>query len=294
MADHDPLHHYNAIWGSGPDDVWAVGEALIGHWNGTQWSWDPVSINLGGTPTAEDFWSLWGTGPADIWAGCTDITGRFWHYDGTHWSMDSTYNSVSHPFGMWASGSKDFWAVGDPPDGWIMHWDGSAWDGSYLASGLGVSYLDAVWGTGTTDLWAAGGAAAGPGGVGIVCHWDGSAWKKIPTPTATPVLGLWGTGAKDVFAVTAGGGILHWDGSTWSPQASGTTSDLWQISGTGPSDVWAVGDQGTVLHYDGATWRKVDCNTKVLLRGVWTDRRGVAWVAGWGIAFRVSLQGSAG
>ena len=36
------------------------------------------------------------------------------------------------------------------------------------------------------------------------------------------------------------GTIVRWNGAVWSPVASGTTNDLLGIWGSGPDDVWAV------------------------------------------------------
>jgi hypothetical protein len=50
-----------AVWGSGPKDVWAVGDkGTIVHWNGAVWS--PV---VSGTTDA--LLGIWGSRPDDIW-----------------------------------------------------------------------------------------------------------------------------------------------------------------------------------------------------------------------------------
>jgi hypothetical protein len=52
----------SAIWGSGSNDVWAVGDAgTILHWNGQAWS--PVASG-----TTDALAGLWGSGPNDVWA----------------------------------------------------------------------------------------------------------------------------------------------------------------------------------------------------------------------------------
>ena len=53
------------VWGSGPSDVYAVGdtttgEATVLHWNGAAWS--TVSTPADGYPN-----SVWGGGPDDVW-----------------------------------------------------------------------------------------------------------------------------------------------------------------------------------------------------------------------------------
>jgi hypothetical protein len=51
-----------AVWGSGPNDVWAVGDnATIIHFDGTEWA-------LASTVSDLDLHGLWGSGASDIWA----------------------------------------------------------------------------------------------------------------------------------------------------------------------------------------------------------------------------------
>ena len=59
----------NHVWGSGPGDVWAVGQdrqaspwqATTLHWNGSAWS--PSRNGLAG-----DLLGVWGSGQNDVWA----------------------------------------------------------------------------------------------------------------------------------------------------------------------------------------------------------------------------------
>src|SRR2546430_2702678 len=68
------------VWGSGPDDVWAVGysnggSATIVHWNGSLWSMLP-------SPTMHLLEGVWGSGSNDVWA----VGGAIVHWDGSAWS----------------------------------------------------------------------------------------------------------------------------------------------------------------------------------------------------------------
>src|SRR5579863_5911400 len=51
----------DGVWGSGPDDVWAVGNGTIIHWDGEAWS-----SRVSGTD--EPLLAIWGDGADDIWA----------------------------------------------------------------------------------------------------------------------------------------------------------------------------------------------------------------------------------
>jgi hypothetical protein len=49
-------------WGSGPSDIWAVGDGgATQHWNGSAWT----SVASG---TTRSLRGVWGSGPDDVWA----------------------------------------------------------------------------------------------------------------------------------------------------------------------------------------------------------------------------------
>src|SRR6185436_15168757 len=61
VASGTPNHLYG-VWGSGPSDVWAVGDVgTILHWDGSAW-WKVPS------GTTHDLRGVWGSGPSDVWA----------------------------------------------------------------------------------------------------------------------------------------------------------------------------------------------------------------------------------
>ena len=85
----NPLPQGNNLggaWGSGSNDVWAVGGAgSIVHWDGTTWS----VVESG---TTRDLNGVWGTGPSDVWAVGS---GGILHWNGSVWSP----GSVATPWG---------------------------------------------------------------------------------------------------------------------------------------------------------------------------------------------------
>ena len=252
---------YNAVWGSGPADVWAVGYSLfthkgvIDHYDGTSWT------AVGGVTSA--VWDVRGTGADAAWVVADNgVVGR---WDGQAWtSTDSgikgSYNSV------WAGAADDIWAIVYP--GTLRHWNGSAWS----TSRSGATLLGTVWGSGPGDVWAVGEA-------GTILHWDGAAWK-MSTEGAHHLSGVWGSRADDVWAVGAMGTILHWNGVAWSSSAPVTSHDLFDVWGSGANDVWAVGNAGTALHFDGSRWQPVDVPTERYLSGVWGSGPADVWAVG--------------
>ncbi len=83
-VDLPTLSHANVtalfkVWGSGPDDVYAVGQhGTMLHWDGSTWS----DILVG---AEDDLISIWGTGPNDIVAVGGRSNGIVARFDGTEW-----------------------------------------------------------------------------------------------------------------------------------------------------------------------------------------------------------------
>lgn len=102
-----------------------------------------------------------------------------------------------------------------------------------------------LWGFTEQDVWAVGGRDRA-----IALHWDGARWRRVPTPPAGGLRGVWGAGPRDVWAVGERGTVLRWDGTAWRPLATPTDERLTDVHGTGPADVWLVGPR-VALHWDG-------------------------------------------
>jgi hypothetical protein len=303
---------FYGIWGSGSDDVWAVGAGaapgdagMILHWNGG--SWAPSS-----TPPISGLGGVWGSGSTDVWAVGGDIV----HWDGSAWSIvDSSDAAHFNLSAVWGSGGNDVWAVGGSSSADnIWHWDGSAWSLSPNA-GLSNTHLLGVWGSGPGDVWAVGAySACDPS----FMHWDGSAWS-VSEPLTLEDAGeysydygftpesIWGSGPDDVWVVGAScnegayGNVIaawHYDGVAWSdllvPLDDENLAGVW---GTGPCDVWTVGtgSLSLILHWAGGvteeesgvplldwSYYMVPYATHTKLFAVWGSGAGDQWVTGEG------------
>lgn len=144
-------------------------------------------------------------------------------------------------WGIYSSGPSDIWVVGD--NGAVLHYDGTAWNRVSFTT----EKLLSIWGAGANDIWVGGYGAK-------VFHYDGTSWSAVPVPGSGTLLGLTGTGSRDVWA-TNGSAVSHWNGTAWSnTSVTGTTQAVWAVS---PSDVWAVGTSGSANHYDGTKWTSV-------------------------------------
>lgn len=247
----------NDVWGTGPNNVLAVGAAgVILRFDGTFWSAQPSS-------TTADLFALWGSGPDDVWAvGDQAIV----HFDGTAWST-AAGATAGRMRAVWGSAPNDVWAIGD---GGLAKWNGSAWSATEpIVVGASTFHgLRDVWGTSATDVWIiAGGDASNT----ALLHWDGVTWSRAggwdshtePVPTA-----LFGTRGDDVIAIGRTGSrgntaALRWNGVAWTPEVVSTAgaafAGLWASA---PSDTWAVGrtpsnragDRAVLQRWDGATW----------------------------------------
>lgn len=113
-------------------------------------------------------------------------------------------------------------------------------------------------------------------------------WHTEASGTLMDLLGVWGSGPGDVYAVGAFGTLLHSAGdSTWSVEPSGTSSDLWDAGGTSANDVYLVGGNsasyttgGIALHGDGGgAWNAIPLESGGLsLLGVWASPSDVYFV----------------
>jgi hypothetical protein len=123
------------MWGSGAEDVWAVGDNTILHYNGS--SWTTV------TSCARGVQGVWGTGPNDVW-----VTGaEMLHWDGSQWSSAD----LGVGGALWGSAPDDVWATG--PENAMLHFDGTTW--SSLPTGTSFRIRD-VSGSGANDVWVVG------------------------------------------------------------------------------------------------------------------------------------------
>lgn len=278
------------VWGSAPDEVWAVSNlSQILHYDGVHWrivvDHPPDDIRVG--PAA-----IWGAGPEEVFVLLSP--NRVLHYDGgppSQWTeigpeQEGIYRS------LWGSSPDDLFLVGSGGGSTrALHFDGEGWSTVPALDGV-PGRFEVVGGSGPEDVYVGGGGGI-HGSPESLFHFDGTSWQEVEraareeyglvdswtAPTGevylsghrgllvraeageiseihhadTPYLhDVWGASEANVFAVGSAGTILHHDGDGWSTVESGTDRDLFTIWGTGPETVFAGGADGTVLHFDGA------------------------------------------
>lgn len=252
-----------AIWGSGPNDVWAVG------WFGTIMHWDGIAWSRFESGTQWPLFGVWGTGPNDVWA--VGRYGTVLHWDGTTWSPAAS-NTTVELVAVWGNGRGDVWAaVG--LDRAMMHKDADGnWSRVQFA---GFDYMTGIAGVAQSSLWLWGSSgvfrwnqdATGPMDnitMDVSFPWWSSIypWDR----SQSPVTGVWMAGPTDLWILTQRGDVYNWkeaaDGTATAVQSrvpsSGAAQDgslkFTSIWGTSPTNVWASGQLGRIVHLENSDW----------------------------------------
>ena len=120
------------IWGSSPNDVWAVlgtGVNNLWHYDGNEWRVWPKRV-------AASFYSLYGLAQDDVWMGSSD--GKIFHFDGEEWTLSYEFEKTglytSSITEIWGESVSNVYAVGtfymaeqSIAQGFILHFDGEKW-----------------------------------------------------------------------------------------------------------------------------------------------------------------------
>tara|TARA_R110000868_G_C10953318_1_gene767983 strand:+ start:130 stop:1161 length:1032 start_codon:yes stop_codon:yes gene_type:complete len=118
------------IWGSSPNDVWAVlgtGTNTLWHFDGE--SWEPWSERVGPA-----LYSIYGFANNDVWMGGND--GKIYHFDGESWKLSvqieinearliDTYSIWGEPSNLYVAGIVVYFD--DIPQSFIYRYDGKEW-----------------------------------------------------------------------------------------------------------------------------------------------------------------------
>jgi hypothetical protein len=242
----------NAIGGSGPDDLWAVGytlsadesqeSLLIEHFNGTQWKIVPFPTQL----------SVCDSGLSDCF-------------------LDATAVAASAPDNAWLAGN-----VAQPNDTQhvLAHWNGKSWslstapclEGMAVAAcnpeGTDLNDLTGLTVLSPSDAWASG----SEGNVNdenfhipYVLHFNGTSWSLTQTPNlggeGSLLNAISAVSASDIWAVgqtqQLNGGIqtltVQFNGTAWaivtspSPGGAPTDDSLDGVASAGSGQVFAAG-----------------------------------------------------
>ena len=175
------------VWGSGPDDVFAVGTGgLILHSANDGQTWTAQASG-----TSAYLIGVWGSGPDDVFA-----VGKFPGSDngvilhstngGASWQAQTA--GIVSLLGVWGSGPDDVFAVG--LGGAILHSsdDGATWQArNWWTRGVGrrrgsLDDVFGVWGSGPDDVFAVTTHSGGQGGLILHSTDDGVSWTPLAGP----------------------------------------------------------------------------------------------------------------
>ncbi|MBI5067337.1 MAG: hypothetical protein HZB56_03785 [Deltaproteobacteria bacterium] len=268
----------NAIWGTGPDDVWAVGDGgMLLHFDGTAWT----AVDSG---VRSQLLSVWGSGPQDVWAvGQSAIL----HWDGTRMQrltlQTPQYDWIDGATAVWGSGRDDVYFFST---GRLYHWNGSTFEKPLSGEYRGLA------GTGPRDVWV----LARPrlvyqGERNVLLHWNGTSWVEELQPEG----GTWGC---ERMGLAAPGEVWLWNcrdpsdapsqrvwrrvqgGWTFALPA-GTAANLKQVVSDGSSGWALAGTKDSVVQrLEGTGWVEVLRSEGSRLNTLWAGSRRSLWVGG--------------
>lgn len=118
------------------------------------------------------------------------------------------------------------------------------------------------------------------GDAGRIVHFDGNKWDLVHTGIADYLAGVWGSSRKDVWITGYNGRVLRFDGKKWWDHPTGVSNDFNGIWGSGPKDVFTVGDRGVIFHWDGSCFKRQESGTENLFFGVWGTGPQDVWAVG--------------
>ena len=254
-----------AVWGSGPTNVFAVGQGgTIIRFNGTSWSQmlSPTTANLTGVS---------GVGPNLAFAVAEN--GGMIKFDGTQWTMVSS-PTTNFLTAVWMASSTLGYAVG--LEG-AFKYNGTSWSADPTYSQ--VNFVPrAVWGSSPSNVVLAGSA-------GQMMRFDGVTWNGIPRKTSTEFFTLTGSGATS-FAFA----------SNVTVQSTGNTStlltsapDLRSVWAVDANTAFAVGDDGVIWKYANGAWQSQSTGTLARFNDVWAASPTQAIAVGVDVANNASV-----
>lgn len=165
--------------------------------------------------------------------------------------------------------ASNIWAVGD--NGRWLFFNGSGW--------TWMQALETA--QDMTAVWIASGFGWAVTSVGSFWALVAGVWHFLANANVTPLYGVFGFGASDVWAVGDGGKSLYWNGVTWTSVATGTARNLKSVWGAATDNVWAVGEFGTAIQWDGATWTTVAVGPPTTtFNAVWGSAANSVWLVG--------------
>ena len=243
-----------AVWGSGPTAVWAVGSSGIVHYDGKTWTKQEAYNEVNDPIGSYTLYDLHGDG-GDLYAvgsvSYSDPLVLRYEWGNQRWKKVTAANLTFTGRGVFVR-AKKVWIVGTASH--VLHFDGSAWKPQNLPASTSDLALGAVWGFDADHLVAVGPAST-------LARFDGGGWKTGATARGDGTAQrVWGISASDFFVVgassggysssAASSGIEHCGSSCASNPVPEKLRSMTMRGVWGTPDgkvVYAVGDSSTIL-----------------------------------------------
>lgn len=213
----------HGMHGTSSRDVWAVGNGMILHFDGTSWTWESGGFQ-------KDLLDVWTDGRLVHAVG---RSGAVVSFDGTKWTLvDSPATTTLEAVTGWEGGA---FAVGQ--QGVMLRFDGTHW--RLESSPVSWSLNDVV------ALSPARLIAVGDHPSAILEYRNGS-WRETLLESHYDrggygeIVSLWADAANDVYVGQYGGDIHHFDGISWSRLPRVMAHGLEGITATREGEVFAV------------------------------------------------------
>jgi hypothetical protein len=230
----------NAIWGSGAQDIYAVGgTGLLLHSKGDgTWTaqMPQTSANLTG---------VWGSGPDDVYVAVN--ANVILHSTGDGKWEHQAYDSGFTFTGVWGLDAEDVYLTGPG----VVQGGASDWGSPQQVSNAAPTF--AIWGSSPTDLYVTTGSAA----LSIIYHSDGDGtWKPQTAPDATAGDAIWGLDAQHIWVAADYDVLFSTGNGSWTSQLTAPMPKrVRAIWGAGPNAIYACTQQGLFYRSNGGgTW----------------------------------------
>jgi hypothetical protein len=223
--------------GTGPRDVWAVGE------NGRITHWDGVAFREHASGTTATLFGVWAAAPDDVWAaggtpegGSHEPNDVLLHYDGTSWTPSPLPQTLGRAFfkvwGVPHGGGYALYLVGEL--GTIWHRVDGAWRLEANTPPLATGNLTTVSGCSDSEVYAVGG--------GDVLVSDGETWTRADVELESGVNGVACGSPGDPVIVGFGGLKQRRVAGVWTSDfASEPHADLHGAWADPAGGFWAAG-----------------------------------------------------
>lgn len=244
----------NAIHGTGPSDVWAVGgdyhtvddaeKSLILHFDGTTWS-EVTPPEYAGSQF--HFADVCAVAPDDVWA--VSVAGAWIaHWDGSTWQFvtDAQLWSLGlegNFYSIASAGADDIYFSGS--HGQIVHYDKGAWEleRKTESGSFSVNLNLEIWALNADNVYV----GDNYGEVYKRNSADGS-WISLDFADNKNIRGIWGRSATEIYLVS-GDSVRVFDGSGAAPTTvsfQGAVRGGWNAASGAGDQLFLAGQFGSV------------------------------------------------